>query len=552
MTRPQDYHACATAGCLLLSFLGLSASAGSIRFTDVTDTTGIDFIHTDGSSGRRYIVETVSAGLALFDYDQDGDMDIYFLNGAPLPGLQIGAPPRNRLYRNEGSWRFTDVTQRAGIGDTGHGLGVAAGDYDHDGDPDLYVNNFGPNVLYRNNGNGTFTDVTAEAGVANQNCVGAGASFLDSDGDGDLDLYVANYVDFTFENHQVVRFSGHPAYVGPMNYRGTPDTLYRNNGDGTFADVSAEAGIAAHRGTGMGMVCADYDNDGDTDVFVGNDVAGNFIFQNNGAGYFTEVGTMTGLAYDLAGRPQGTMGVACGDFNNDGLLDFHVTSYQGDLATLYRNLGDGFFEDITHASGAGIGSFAQVTWGNGLVDLDNDGDKDLFMACGHLQDNVHLFDKTTAYAVRNILMENIGNARFVDGSAAAGQGLQVVQSSRGTAFADLDADGDLDVVVLNSRKKPSLLRNDSSNQNHWVEIRLQGTRTNRSGIGAHVKVVAGDLVQMDEVHSGQGYQSHFGLRLHFGLADRERIDRVEVRWIGGGSDVRENLPVDRLITLIEQ
>jgi hypothetical protein len=523
-----------------------------IRFTDVTDVTGIDFVHTDGSSGKRYIVETVTAGLAVLDYDGDGDVDLYFLNGAPLPGTMAASPPRNRLYRNDGNWHFIDVTEQAGVGDTGYGLGVAVGDYDNDGDRDIYLNNFGPNVLYRNNGDGTFTDVTAKARVANRNQVGAGACFLDADGDGDLDLYVANYVDFTFENHQIVRFSGHPAYVGPMNYRGTADTLFRNECDGRFTDVSEAAGLTAHRGTGMGMVCADYDNDGDTDVFVGNDVAGNFIFQNDGTGRFEEVGTMTGLAYDLSGRPQGTMGVACGDINNDGLLDFHVTSYQGDLATLYRNLGDGFFEDITHVSGAGAGSYAQVTWGNGLVDFDHDGDRDLFIACGHLQDNVHLFDKTTAYEVKNILMENIGHEKFRDVTATAGSGLQVVRSSRGVAFADLDGDGDVDAVVLNSRQKPSILRNDSKTTHHWVQFRCQGKQTNRDGVGAHVEIVTGDLVQTAEVHSGQGYQSHFGLRLHFGLAEHERIDRVTVRWIGGGINKWENLPVDRLLTLAEE
>jgi len=532
--------------------VAFSLAFNDIRLHDVTESTGIDFVHTDGSSGRRYIIESVSAGLAVFDYDADGDMDVYFLNGAPLPGASNKSIPKNRLYRNEGAWRFTDVTEPAGVGDTGYGLGVAVGDYDNDGDQDLYINNFGPNRLYRNNGDGSFTDVTEKAGVGNQSYVGAGASFLDIDKDGDLDLYVANYVDFTFENHQIVHFSGHPAYVGPMNYQGTPDTLYRNDGDGTFTDISKVSGIAAHKGTGMGMVCADYDNDGDTDIFVGNDVAGNFVFANDGSGRFDEVGTMTGLAYDLTGRPQGTMGVACGDLNNDGLLDFHATSYQGDLATLYKNLDHGFFEDITRISGAGTGSFAHVTWGNGLVDFDNDGDKDIFIACGHLHDNVHLFDKTTSYAVRNILLENGGKEKFVNVTDTAGDGLQVKYSSRGAAFADLDNDGDMDAIVVNSRHSPTILRNDSATQNHWLQIQLQGKRSNRDGVGAHVKVIAGDLVQMDEVHSGHGYQSHFGMRLHFGLAKHPRIDRIEIRWIGGDTDVLENVPVDRLITFVER
>jgi len=540
-----------TIGLICLIFLLTDRVSASIRLRDVTKQTGISFVHTDGSSGERYIVETVSAGLALFDYDGDGDIDIYFLNGAPLRGTTVKTPPKNALYRNDGGWKFTDVTETTGVGDTGYGLGVAVGDYDNDGDPDICLNNYGPNVLYSNNGDGTFTDVTEKAGVSNDDQVGAGACFLDIDKDGDLDLYVANYVNFTYENHQIVRFNGYPAYVGPMNYRPTPDTLYRNNNDGTFTDISVESGIAAHKGTGMGMVCADYDNDGDTDIYVGNDVAGNFIFENDGTGKFEEVGLLTGLAYDLGGTAQGTMGVECGDYNNDCLLDFHATSYQRDLATLYKNMGDGSFEDVTRITGAGDGTLPYVTWGNGLVDFDNDGDRDIFIACGHLHDNVELFDNVTSYHVRNILLENVGPEKFVNVSDECGDGMAVKLSSRGAGFDDLDNDGDIDVVILNSRREPTILRNDSSNNNHWIQIQLRGITTNRDGIGAHVKVRSGDLILLDEVHSGRGYQSHYGTRLYFGLGDRDKVDRIEVRWIGGGTDVFENIAVDRLITLIE-
>ena len=526
-------------------------AAASIQLRDVTKQTGISFVHTDGSSGKRYIVETVSAGLALFDYDGDGDIDIYFLNGAPLRGGAAGVPPKNALYRNDGQWGFTDVTNSAKVGDAGYGLGVTVGDYDNDGDADLYLNNYGPNVLYRNNGDGVFTDVTEKAGVANGDQVGAGACFLDIDKDGDLDLYVANYVDFTYENHQIVRFNGYPAYVGPMNYHPTPDTLYRNNGDGTFADISTESGIAAHKGTGMGLVSADYDNDGDSDIFVGNDVAGNFIFENDGTGKFEEVGFMSGLAYDLSGSPQGTMGVECADYDNDGLLDFYVTSFQRDLATLYKNLGGGSFEDVTQVTRAGDGTLPYVTWGNGLVDFDNDGDCDIFIACGHLHDNVELFDNVSSYHTRNVVLENTGDGKFINVSDKCGDGLAVKLSSRGAGFDDLDNDGDIDVVILNSRREPTILRNDSVNGNHWIQIRLRGVKTNRDGIGAHVKVVAGDLTQIDEVHSGRGYQSHYGSTLHFGLGRHDRVDRVEVRWIGGGVDLLENVAVDQLLTITE-
>jgi hypothetical protein len=531
---------------------GAAESLGPIRLRDVTDRTGIRFVHTDGSSGRRYIVETVCAGVAIFDYDRDGDADVYFLNGAALPGKQGSAPPRNALYRNDGDWRFTDVTKEAGVGDAGHGLGVAVGDYDNDGHLDLYVNNFGPNVLFRNNGDGTFADVTAAARVKNGDKVGAGACFLDMDADGDLDLYVANYVNFTFENHRTVRFNGHPAYVGPMDFLPTSDTLYRNNGDGTFTDVSEQSGIAAHQGTGMGMTCCDFDHDGDTDIFVGNDVAGNSIFQNDGSGSFEEIGLLSGLAYDLGGNAQGTMGVDSGDFDNDGLIDFYVTSYQRDFSTLYRNMGDGVFEDVTRLTGAGEGTLAQVTWGCGFVDFDSDGYRDIFVACGHLHDNVERFDSTTSYHARNIVLRNMGNGRFADVSAGCGDGLQPKLSSRGAAFDDLDNDGDVDAVILNSRRAPTILRNDSPSRNHWIQLRLRGTNSNRDGVGSQVRVRAGGVTWVDEVHSGRGYQGHHGLRLTFGLGKHEHIDRIEVKWLGGGVQVIHDVPVDQRLTITEE
>ncbi|UCE48116.1 MAG: VCBS repeat-containing protein, partial [Phycisphaerales bacterium] len=373
-------------------------AASSIVLRDVTGKTGITFRHTDGSSGQRYIMETVSAGLALFDYDGDGDIDIYFLNGAPLKGSKFKKPPENALYRNEGKWKFTDVTEQARVGDTGYGLGVAVGDYDNDGDPDIYVNNHGPNVLYRNNGDGTFTDITKQGGVANGSKVGAGACFLDSDKDGDLDLYVSNYLDFSYGKHVPVMQRGFPVYATPRYFLPLPDNLYRNNGDGTFTDISKSSGVGQHAGWGMGIVCADYDGDDDTDILIGNDVAENFLFRNDGTGRFDEVGLQAGVAYDLHGDQQGSMGVDCGDYDNDGLLDFYVTSYELQLATLYRNLGEGMFEDVTMLTGAGAGTLPHVTWGNSFVDFDNDGDRDIFVACGHLQDNVEQYDDTKAYS----------------------------------------------------------------------------------------------------------------------------------------------------------
>ncbi len=523
----------------------------SIRLTDRTEASGITFQHTDGSTGRRYIVETVTAGMATFDYDGDGLIDIYFVNGAATPEARFDKPPRNALYRNQGNWRFVDVTDEAGVGDTGYGLGVAVADYDNDGDLDLYVSNFGPNVLYRNNGNGTFTDVTRQAGVGGGNKVGAGVCFLDADADGFVDLYSANYVRFNYKTHVETVVDGYPQYTGPKDYEPEIHDFYMNNGDGTFRDAGKESGVAAHAGTGMGVVCLDFDNDADTDIAVLNDVRGNFLFENDGSGHFEEIGLAAGIAYSADGMELGSMGIDCGDYNNDGWLDLYQTSYASELPALYENTGAGFFEDVTRASGAGEGCFSYVNWGTGFVDFDNDGDRDLLVANGHLQDNVHLYDTATSYEARNVVLMNTGKGHFVDVSDQCGDGLLPKLSSRGTALDDLDNDGDVDAVVLNSRKPPTLLRNDSANGNHWIEIRLRGVKSNRDGVGAQVRVRTGDLEQTDEVHSGRGYQSHHGMRLHYGLGKHDRIDRIQVRWVGGRIDTIENVAADQLITIEE-
>jgi len=539
-----------TVPVLLCIFVCVSAD-GAILFSDITRETGITFTHTDGGSGKRYIVESVSSGLALFDYNGDGNIDIYFLNGAPLKGTKFDTAPKNALYRNDGNWRFTDVTDQAGVGDTGFGLGVAPGDYDNDGDLDIYVNNYGPNVLYRNNGDGTFADVTAQAGVADGHKVGAAVIFFDMDKDSDLDLFVANYLDFTHENNVMRTQKGIPKYPGPMDFPAMANDLFRNDGDGTFTDVSIESGVAEHKGWGMGGIAADYDNDGDTDIHILNDVYANFLFENDGTGKFEEKGLMAGLAYNVHGDDQGSMGVDCADYDNDGLLDFYQTSYAEELAALYRNLGDGMFEDVTMATGAGAGTLAHVTWGTGLVDFDNDSDRDIFVACGHLQDNVELYNNAVASSVRNVLLMNTGDGKFVDVSDRSGDGMKVKLRSRAAGFDDLDNDGDVDVVILNSRGKPTILRNESTSKGHWLQVRLRGVKTNRNGVGAHVKVAAGYLTLLDEVHSGRGYQSHYGTRLHFGLGNRNKVDRIEVRWVGGSIDVFENVAADKLITLTE-
>lgn len=551
---PQFALTFALMACLSSAYGATAASSQSaIRLSDVTGSTGITFKHTDGGEGKhRYIVESVASGLATFDFNNDGLIDILFLNGAPLPGSDRKASEiGNALYRNDGDWKFTDVTPDSGLNDQAYHLGVCIGDYDNDGFQDIFLSNFGPDILYHNNGDGTFTDVTEKAGVANGQHVGAGASFLDMDQDGDLDLFIANYCDFTIEKHKDRRINGHPAYSGPAIYGSTADTLLRNNGDGTFTDVSKASGIAVKKGTGMGMVCADYDNDGDTDIIVGNDAKANFVWQNDGKGNFSEVGLLTGLAYDRNGIGLGTMGVDCADMDNDGLLDFYMTSYEQQWTTFYRNDDAGFFTDVTHTTGAGMGTYHEVTWGIGMPDLNHDGHRDVFIACGHLQDNIHLWNDTTTFEAQNRVIMNQGNGKFRDVTLEAGSGMTPKLSSRGAAFDDLDNDGDIDVVVLNTRQMPTLLRNDLSSDQHWIQINLKGAQSNKFGIGAKVKVYAGDQTFVDEVHSGRGYQSHYGTRLHFGLGAQDSIQQIEVHWPGGEKEAFQNIPTDQIIELTE-
>jgi hypothetical protein len=523
-----------------------------IRLRDVTGESGVAFTHTDGSSGKKYIVETVTAGMATFDYDGDGLVDVYFPNGRPLRGTKADVACRNYLYRNLGGFRFADVTEKAGVGGAAYGMGVAIGDYDNDGHPDVYLSNFGFNVLYHNNGDGTFTDVTAGAGVARGDTIGAGVNFLDVDGDGNLDLFVSNYVRFSYENHVAPMTLGKPRYASPRDFPHQPNQLFRNNGDGAFREITEESGIGKHPGPGMGTVCLDYDDDGNTDVFVANDQSFNFLFKNDGTGKFKEVALQAGVACNFSGEFVSGMGADVADYNHDGRLDVFMTDYQGEEPILFKNLGRGMFEDAAARSGVSAGSFPHVKWGCGFADFDNDGHKDIFLVCGFLDDDIDALTDRTSYMVRPVLLRNTGDGKFVNVSQSAGDGMQVKAAGRGLALDDLDNDGRVDVVILSARHPAVVLRNETDSGNHWIELQLRGVKSNRDGVGARVKVVAGNLVQYDEVHSGRGYQSHFGSRLHFGLGNRDRIDRIEVHWIGGGVDVVENVAVDQIATLVER
>jgi hypothetical protein len=541
------------AAVLCAAFVGADGAGAEspILLRDVAAECGMTFRHSDGSTGQRYIVETVASGLATLDYDGDGLCDVYFLTGTPLSKTGPGTPPTNRLFRNLGDWRFGDVTAAAGLGCGAFGLGVAVADYDEDGFPDVYVSNFGPNRLFHNNGDGTFSDATAASRTGGQAAekIGAGVCFLDADGDGDLDLFVANYLTFSFAQHTARTFRGMPIYRGPEAYPPLSSTLYRNEGDGTFTDHTRAAGLEKP-GWGMGLIAADVDDDGDADIFVANDGMGNFLWENDGQGRFREVGLPAGVGYSLRGEARGNMGVEAADYDGDGKLDFYVTAYQTQGTALFRNLGQCLFQDVTHSTRAATGTVPHVTWGTACADFDNDGARDLFVACGHLLDNVDAFDDSTSYEARNILLRNVAG-KFQDVSADSGDGMAVKLSSRGVAVDDLDNDGRLDVVVLNSRREPTVLRNLSPGANHWLQIQLCGGKSNRGAVGAKVTVRAGERVLVDEVHAGRSYQSHFGTQLHFGLGARERVEQVEVRWPSGQVDSVRDVRVDQRLWIRE-
>jgi hypothetical protein len=545
-------HASAVLVTLALSALVASSARGAALFTDVTQDAGIGFVHDVGASGNRYILETVGSGCGFLDYDGDGLLDIYFVNGHALPP----APPNssaNALYRNNGDGTFTDVTAQAGVGDTGYGVGCATADYDNDGDTDLYVTNFERNTLFRNNGDGTFSDVTSAAGVESP-VWSSSSAFVDVDADGHLDLYVANYVAFRIADFKPCGGS-RGTDCGPSDYDGVADVLYRNNGDGTFTDVTRAAGVYTEEGKGLGVAVADYDGDGDTDIYVANDDTRNFLYRNNGDGTFEDVTFFAGVGFSEGGEPEGGMGTAFGDYDNDGRLDLVVANYQDQVNALYHNDGSGLFSDVSHTAGTALLTYPMVGWGTAFLDADNDGDLDLFVANGHLLLNVEARDPTTAYAQRDLLYMNTGDGSFVERGLESGLG--AVRSSRGAAFGDYDNDGDTDILVVNAGEVPSLLRNDSDSGGGWVGVVLAGSRGARAGVGARVTVTldgtdgTNGVMQTREVTTAVGYASASDPRLLFGLGSASGAVSVTVRWPSGGVRVVENVRPSQYITISE-
>ena len=501
-----------------------------LRFEDVSQQSGITWEHTTGRSNRAHIVEGIASGLASFDFDRDGRIDVYLLNGHSLSGPATGKKEVDGFFRNVGQMRFQDITQFTGIDGSGYGLGVCAADFDGDGFQDLFINNFGPNFLYLNCGDGTFVDVTEHSGIKAGINVASGVAFADFDGDQCLDLYVGNYVDFTLENSVYIQRNGRAYHSGPRYYHPEPDEMYLSNGDGTFRDVGKTSGISQQAGPTMGLIAADLNQDGWVDVFAANDAKPNFLFVNDKTGRFTEDGILSGLAFDRHGRSSASMGVDLGDFDRDGLPDLIVTNYQNELPVLYKNLGEGLFEDVSVRAQVAESLQPHVTWGCSLVDLDNDGWLDLYVGCGHF-DDAEFIDDRTAKRVRDFVLLN-SNGRFKDVTTAVG--LKAVESSRGVAFDDFDNDGDVDVIVLNSNARPTVLRNDLPPSLSWVQIELIAASSNRQAINSEVVVISGGMSQHHQTVCGRGYQGSYGDRMHFGLnyedARNEQQASIRVRW----------------------
>jgi hypothetical protein len=516
-----------------------------------------------GEHKNKYLLETTGCGVAFYDYDNDGWLDIFFVNGTRLEGYPAGSEPTSHLFRNNRDGTFTDVTVKAGVAHSGWGQGVCVGDYDNDGWDDLFVTYFGKNVLYHNNGDGTFTDVSQKAGVAGKGTRwNTGCAFVDYDRDGRLDLFVANYIDLDLATAPVPE-SGPCLYksvmvaCGPPGLQGGKNILYHNNGDGTFTDVSGAAGILRANGTyGLGVLTADLDNDGWPDIYVANDSTASALYQNKKNGKFEDIAIEAGCALSPDGKPQAGMGIAAADYDLDGNLDLIKTNFAGDTPSLYRNVGGANFEDATFT--AGLGAHTQyLGWGCGFFDVDNDGWPDILICNGHVYPEVEQLKTEAGYPQRKLLYRNLHNGHFADVSLQVGPGISEPVASRGAAFGDFDNDGDIDVVVNTVNDYPQLLRCDSKLNNNWIKIRTIGTKSNRSGIGARMVCVThppGESKphqQIDEVRSGGGYFSQNDLRIHFGLGKAEKVDVLEIRWPSGQVDTLKDVKVNQLIYVKE-
>ncbi len=507
------------------------------------------FRHSDGGCGKRLFAEQVGGGAAFFDFDGDGLLDLYLLSGAPLEGCPPGERATSRLFKNAGGGRFIDATDGSGIDEPGYATGCTAGDFDNDGDEDLHVACVGPNHLYRNDG-GKFVDIAPSAGVADSG-FSTSSAFLDHDRDGDLDLYVANYVAIESGKEHACTRNGLPVYCQPQEYPGAPDHLYRNDGGGSFTDVTREAGVYQPRGRGLGVAVGDYDGDGASDIYVANDTNENHLFRNRGDGTFEERGLEAGVALGENGSMENGMGTDWGDFDGDGRLDLVVTNFDGQTNSLWRNLGGGFFEDVSFASGTGQASLPYVGWAAIFADFDLDGRLDLFVTNGHVFDNVSSFQEGASHAQPSLIHRNAGGGRFTTMKLDLASGISP-RVGRGAAAGDFDDDGDIDIAVNNLNSGPFLLRNDTPRSSRWIGLRCVGARSNRSAIGARVTLRAGGVLQVREVKSGSGYLSQNDRRVVFGLGAADRVESLTVRWPSGAEeDVTARAVLGAYVTLVE-
>ncbi|MCD6596513.1 MAG: CRTAC1 family protein [Bacteroidales bacterium] len=510
-------------------------------FQEIGQEIGLDFVHSIGSDHMKNIVETVGGGAAFLDYDQDGYMDIYMSSGTWVEGFskseKPGKLPGNRLYRNQQDGTFEDVTKKAGVGGPWYSMGITVGDFNNDGYPDIYVSNYGSNTLYKNNGNGTFTDVTKQAMVGGNKECSIGAVWLDFDNDGLLDLYVGNYLNFDPEYKYYYAPDGFP---GPLAYDSQTDILYHNKGDGTFEDVTKKMGIVDIDGRAMGVGAADYDDDGYVDIYVANDHTVNYLWHNDEGKGFTDRGTMSGTGFSQAGEATVSMSVDFADYNGDGLLDIFISD--DNYCSLYQNLGNGLFSDKSYFSGISVASGQFVGWSSSFLDYDNDGDADIFKSNGELK---HM------YGQEDQLFENIENGKFKDVSVDRGQYFREEYVGRGACVGDYDNDGDLDIYIVNLDSQGMFLRNNKGNQNNWIILNLVGQTSNRDGIGARIKLIAGGKVQTTQKKSTTGYLSQNDPRIHFGLMNNDIIEKIEIKWPSGKLQILENIKVNQILTVKE-